>query len=159
MRKTLDWISVALLAVLVWITWRAVYGPVPLPARIPAHFNAAGQPDAWGNPASVWLLPVVAVALYCIISVVALFPSAFNFPMRVSPANRARLEGVTLRMISWVKLELCCLFLFIQWSILDSVQSGRGTLSPVIMPVFLVAIFGTVIVHAVAVFRAARTPR
>jgi uncharacterized membrane protein len=156
MRKPLEWIGLAVLAVLVGITVWALYGPVALPARIPTHFNAAGQPDSWGNPSSLWLLPVVAMALYGLISAVQHFPSAFNLPRRVSPANRARLEAITLHMISWVKLELACLFLFIQWSIVESVRGGKASIPPLIAPIFLVVVFATVITHAVALFRAVR---
>jgi len=59
-------------------------------------------------------------------------------------------------MMAWVKVELVCLFLYIQWSIIQSVRGGRAALSPVIVPIFLVAVFATIAAHAVAVFRAAR---
>jgi uncharacterized membrane protein len=136
-----------------------VYGPYPLPQRIPTHFNVGGQPDGWGPPSTLWLLPAVGVGLYLLISVVALFPASFNYPLRVTAASRSRLEGLTLRMISWIKVELAGLFLFIQWSIIQSVRMGHGTLSVGIVPVFLVVVFATIAVHAIAVYRAARVVR
>jgi hypothetical protein len=101
----------------------------------------------------------VGVGLYLLISVVALFPASFNYPLRVTAASRSRLEGLTLRMISWIKVELAGLFLFIQWSIIQSVRMGHGTLSVGIVPVFLVVVFATIAVHAIAVYRAARVVR
>ena len=137
MRNGLEAIGVALLALLGWITWSALYGPNPLPERIPTHFMANGQPNAWGPPAVLWLLPAVAAFVYLLISVVGLFPGSFNFPVRATPASRPRLEALTIRMI-------------------QSVRAGHAALSPIIVPVFLVVVFGTVIAHLVAVFRAAR---
>jgi uncharacterized membrane protein len=155
-RKTLEAIGVVLLALLAGITWNAVDGPNPLPQRIPTHFNAMGEPNAWGSPSALWLLPAVAAFVFLLISLVSLFPAAFNFPVRATPANRSRLVALTIRMLAWIKVELACLFLSIQWTIIESVRGGHAALPPLIVPVFLVAVFGTIGVHAVAVFRAAR---
>jgi hypothetical protein len=98
----------------------------------------------------------VAAGLYLFISLAALFPAAFNFPVRVTPKNRPRLEALTLRMISCLKAELAGLFLFIQWSIIESVRGGRASLSPLLVPVFMVAVFANIVWHMVAIFRASR---
>jgi len=157
MRKVFEVIYLGAIAVLWWMTWGALGGPERLPGRIPTHFNAAGEPNAWGPPGALWLLPAVALGLYLLISLVALFPSAFNFPVRVTPVNRPLLEALTLQMIACLKAELACLFLYIQWAILASVRNGRASLSPLIVPLFLVAVFANIGWHMVAIFRAART--
>jgi len=157
MRKTFEAIALAAIAVLWAITWRALDGPIPLPGRIPTHFNAAGEPNAWGPPGTLWLLPAVGAGLYLSISLVASFPAAFNFPVRVTPRNRPRLEALTLQMISCLKAELAGLFLTIQWMIIESARSGRSSLSPLIVPVFLVAVFANIGWHVVAIVRTSRT--
>jgi uncharacterized membrane protein len=68
MRKTLEAISMGALAVLIWSTYRALTGPIRLPARIPTHFNLAGQPDSWGTPAMLLLLPALGVGLYLLMT-------------------------------------------------------------------------------------------
>jgi uncharacterized membrane protein len=156
MRKAFEAVALVAIAILIAITWLALNGDNPLPGRIPTHFNAAGEPNAWGSPATLWLLPVVAAGLYLLISLVALFPAAFNFPVRVTPLNRPRLEALTLRMISCLKAELAGLFLTIQWMIIASVRGGRAGLSPLIVPLFLVAVFANLGWHLVAIFRASR---
>ena len=157
MRKTLEAIGLAALAVLFWVTYRAFNGPDRLPARIPTHFDLAGQPNGWGSPSSLLLLPAVALAIYLSITLVSRFPSAFNYPVRVTPENHAQLEALALGMVAWLKVELVCLFTWIQWSILEDVRNGRSSLSPALLPVSIVAVFGTVGWHIVAMFRAART--
>ena len=157
MRKTLEAISLGALAVLFWVTYHALHGPDPLPDRIPTHFDAAGNPNGWGSPSSLLLLPAVALAIYLSITLVSRFPSAFNYPVRVTPENHARLEALALGMVSWLKMEMVCLFTWIQWSILEDVRQGQGGLSPALLPVSIVAVFGTVGWHIVAMFRAART--
>ena len=156
MRKTLEAIALGALAFLAWITYRALYGPNPLPDRIPTHFNLAGQPDAWGSPSSLVLLPAVAAGLYLLITLAGLLPVSFKAPIRMTAENRACLEALTHQMLAWFKVCLLCLFAWIQWSILDGVRQGRFSLSPVIVAVFLVAIFGGVGWHIAAMIRAGR---
>jgi uncharacterized membrane protein len=157
MRKTLEFIALAALVLLFWITYSALYGPDPLPDRIPIHFNAAGQPNAWGPPLSLLLLPVVAVSLYLLITLVSQFPGGFNFPVRATEESRPRLEAIARQMILWLKAELVCLFAWIQWSIIDGARQGTFSLSPWLVPLSLAAIFGTAIAHIVAMIRAGRT--
>ena len=156
MRKNLEIIGLAALAVICWITATAYYGPTHLPDKIPTHFNLVGNPDGWGSPATLLLLPIIAMFTYALITVVSFFPATFNYPVRVTPVNRARLQALSLQMVAWLKVDLACLFTWLQWSILDTVRTGHGRLSPWIVPIFLVVVFGTCIAHVVAMFRAAR---
>ncbi len=156
MRTYLEIIGLAMLAVLCWITWQALYGPNRLPARIPTHFDAAGTPNGWGPPSTLLLLPAMALVIYALIAVVSLFPSAFNYPVRVTPENRPRLQALSLQMVAWLMFDLACFFTWLQWSILNTVRSGQGRLSVWIVPLFLVVVFGTCIAHIVAMFRTAR---
>jgi uncharacterized membrane protein len=157
MRKTLEALGIAALALLAWVTYRANYGPAPLPPTIPTHFAFDGRPNAWGSLATLWLLPAIGIGVYLVISLVALFPASFNYPVRVTPANRPRLQALTLLMIAWIKFELAGLFLYIQWSIIQSVRDGRMAISPFIVPISIGAIFATVAIFIVAILRIART--
>ncbi len=158
MRKSLEAISLGGLAFLFWITWRALYGPQPLPGKIPTHFDLAGEPNGWGSPSTLLLLPAVALAFYLLITLVSQFPSAFNYPVRVTAENRPRLQARALEMIAWLKTELVCLFTWIQGSTIEAAQRGHGGLPPALLPVSLVTVFGTVAWHIVAMFRAGRGP-
>jgi hypothetical protein len=101
------------------------------------------------------VFPAFAVVLYLLMSLVARFPSAFNFPVRVTPYNRQRLEALALNMIAWLKAEMVVLFMWIEWSAIRAARSPDHQFSPLLMPVALVAIFTTCIAHIIAMFRAA----
>ncbi len=156
MRKVLEGVGLGALALLIWITYDALAGPSHLPDRIPTHFDAAGNANGWGSPATLLLLPILAVGLYLLITVVSMFPASFNYPVRVTAENRERLQGLTLNMVTWLKTELACLFAAIQWAILQAVRSGEGRLPVLLVPGFLVLIFGTALWHIFALFRAAQ---
>ncbi len=155
MRRNLEAIGLVTLTFLAWITYRALYGPTRLPDKIPTHFDLAGNPNAWGSPSTLWLLPVIATAIYGLITLVSLFPSAFNYPVRVTPENRPRLQTLSLEMVAWLKAELVVFFTWLQWCILATVRDGHGRLSPWIVPAFLVLVFGTCIGYIVAMVRTA----
>lgn len=155
MRKTLEFVGLAALAVLCWMTYSALYGVDRLPDRVPTHFDPAGNANAWGSPVGIVVLPVIAGGLYLLMSVVSRFPDAFHFPVRSTPMNIARLQAVTLDMIAWLKVELVCLFMVLQWVFIQAARSGQGHLFPMILPVFIVVIFGTIGWHLVSLFRAA----
>jgi len=154
MRKVLEVLSLAALIFLIFITVRAFYGPDRLPDRIPTHFNAAGQADGWGSPRMLLIFPAFAAAIYLLMSLVSRFPAAFNFPVRVTPLNRKRLEELALNMIAWLKAEVVVFFTWIAWSAINAARSPDQRLSPVLMPMLLGAVFVTCAVHTVAIFKA-----
>ncbi len=156
MRKTLESAALLLLLFTGAITVRAIMGPGSLPARIPTHFNAAGQPDGWGTPGMLWVLPVVAAVIYILMTLVGRYPGSFNFPMRATPAARRQLETIALNMIGWLKLEVLGLFAWIQYQTLQFARRGHGTLPALFLPAVLVAVFGTIAWHIAAMRRVAR---
>ena len=158
MRKSLEAVALAALAFQAWITYRAFFGPDPLPAKIPTHFDAAGNPNAWGSPATLLFFPAIAVFIYLLFTVVTRFPAAFNYPVRVTAQNRARLEQLALQMIAWLKLEIVLLFAVIQWGIIQAARHPTTTTPASWMPFMLIAVFATIGWHIASMFRAGRGP-
>jgi len=155
MRKTLEAIGLIALVVLVWLTYQALAGPTRLPDRIPTHFDAAGNPNGWGSPAMLMLLPIVAIGLHLGITVVSRIPSAFHYPVRVTRVSLPRIQCLTLEMITCIKAELACLFATLQWWMIQAARNNEGQLPPLLMPGFIVLIFGTIGGYLFAVIRAA----
>ncbi len=156
MRRTPEILSLVALAAIFVVTGLALYGPNRLPALIPTHFGAAAQPDGWGSPHTLLLFPAIAAILYLLMTWVARHPSSFNFPMRVTPRNRQQLETVALNMIAWLKVEVTCIFAWVEWGAIRAARHPEQRFSPLLMPIFIALVFATVIGHVVAMFRAAR---
>lgn len=157
MRKILEAAALVALVALGWITYRALYGLDRLPERVPTHFDAAGNPNGWGSPVMMVILPFMAAAIYLILTMAAQFPGAFHYPVRVTTANLPRMQELTLNLLSWIKVEMVCLFAVLQEVFIQSARSGEGHLFPKVIPVALVVIFGTVGWHLLAVIRGAST--
>ncbi len=145
MRKTLEVACLGLLAVLFWISYSALNGSEPLPDRIPTHFNIAGQPNAWGSRDFLWFLPFVAAGLYLLLTVLGNIRfRRYNLPVPVTESNLPFIQGQTIVMVAWIKCEILCLMTCVQWSIVQSARNGTFRVSPLLIPIFLVAIFLTV---------------
>jgi hypothetical protein len=153
MRKILYAISLIALAVLVWITYDALYGPNHLTGRIPTHFGIDGTPNAWGEPRMLLLLPAVAIFLYLLMTITSRFPNAFNYPVRVTPQNRAQLQAIALNMVALLTTETVCLFAGLHYQIILSVRQQTNTISVAFMPGALIIIFGTIVFHIAAMRR------
>jgi uncharacterized membrane protein len=155
MRKLLELLSAAILATLLWITYAALYGSNRLTSRIPTHFGPDGQPNAWGEPKMLLLLPLLAIGIYTLMTVVSRFPNAFNYPVRVTPLNRNRLQKIALTMIASLKAETLLLFLSIQYFSIQTAHLQSNSLPPSLMPAGLVVVFATIAIHIAAMRRAA----
>lgn len=156
MRKTLEAVSLVALLTLWGLTAFALFGPRALPDRIPTHFNAAGVPDGWGTPSMLWVMPGIGLVLYGLMTLVARFPGSFNYPARVTPTTRPALEALALRMIVALKAEVIIIFAWIQYQTLELLRGSQSSLMPVLLPLAIVLVFGTIGWHIFAMRRTAR---
>jgi uncharacterized membrane protein len=144
MRKTLEVVGLGMLAVLYWMTYAALNGANRLPDRIPTHFDISGQPNAWGPPGFLWFLPAVGAGLYILLTVLGSIRfRRYNLPVAVTEANLPFIQEQTGLMVAWIKCEMLCMFVYLQWSIVQSARDGTFRLSPLLIPVFLAVIFST----------------
>lgn len=59
----------------------AAYAYPRAPERIPTHWGLDGQPDAWGGPASLFLVPAMAAGIWLLMGVLPrLDPGRANYP-------------------------------------------------------------------------------
>lgn len=157
MRKTMEVVGLGMLAVLYWITYAAMNGPERLPDRIPTHFDISGQPNAWGSPTILWLLPIVGTVVYLLITVLASIRfGSYNLPVAVTENNLPFIQDQTSEMITWIKVEVLCLFCYIQWGMIQAARSREFRLSPALVPVSLVVILGTVGWYLTSMIRGAK---
>ncbi|HEY1577977.1 MAG TPA: DUF1648 domain-containing protein [Terracidiphilus sp.] len=157
MRKTMEVLGILILGYLFWITYGALNGADRLPDRIPTHFDISGQPNGWGSPQALWILPVVGLGLFLLMTALAAIRfTRYNLPVRVTRANLPFIYEQTAAMVAWIKFEMLCLFVYIQSGIIKGVRAGEFHLPPMMIPAFLVAVFATVGWHLVVIIRGAR---
>lgn len=154
MKRVLESAAIVAWMALVYLVVAALYGGNKLPPRIPTHFGLNGQPDGWGGPESLWMLPIVGTLIALMMTVVTRFPQSFNYPVRMTRENQARLQELALGMIAWLRLEVLCLFAWIEWATIESARQTRLGLPTGLLLVSIIVIFGTIGAHIVGMVRA-----
>jgi hypothetical protein len=102
----------------------------------------------------------VGVFVYLLMTLVSWFPSAFNYPVRVTVANRDRLQALALGMIAWLKAEVLGLMCWIQMATIDAARQGHaGSALNWLVPVTIALLFLTIGWHIAAMFRVNRPYR
>jgi hypothetical protein len=157
MRNWLEGIALLVLGLHIAITVRALFGSDQLPERIPIQFDATGHPVGWGSPAMLLLLPAITLIIYLLFTVVTRFPGAFNYPVKVTVFNRVRMQNLALDMMAWLKVEIVGLLTWMQWVTVE-IARDPGRYIPGMTPAALVAVFATVSVYIVMMFRVGREP-
>lgn len=125
-----------------------------LPERVPTHFNAAGEPDAWGSPITLVVLLGVSVGLWLGLTILQRFPHLYNFPWPITESNAAEQYRLMRSLLIWLKAELTWLFAYLTWG---AVQTARGEvdgLNPLFLPIVIGGIIGTVILFLTRAARA-----
>jgi uncharacterized membrane protein len=89
-----------------------------LPARIPTHFNTAGEADGWGSPNTLWILllsQVLIGAFFLMIPLLALrFPTSCNIGSvklsDLSAEQQDRIAPLFTHMMGNMSVLACLLF-------------------------------------------------
>lgn len=153
MRRIVEWIGLTALAVMLWNTGQALYGPHPLPESIPTRFSLLGHPVAWSSPTILLLPPVITGLLYLLLSVVARYPEHFNYPVEVTEGNRRHLQMLALELLTVLKLEVVYSFVFVQQAYILAARYTHG-LPVALLPTLLVVFIGTVAWYVIAMLKA-----
>lgn len=154
MRKTLATIGLTTLALQAWGYWQDSFGPNHLPDRIPVHFDAAGNPNGWGSPSSLIFLPVLSLALFLFLTLIARLPSVFNYPVEVTEENRDTLQRLTVDLLAWMRTELVCTFALVQWMVSHLARHPEPVMFSFIFIAPLGMLLATVVWFIVAILRA-----
>jgi uncharacterized membrane protein len=120
--SVLNGLSIALV-IASWLIPILLYSS--LPETIPSHFNFKGEVDGWGNRKIIFLLPVISVVIYTLITVVQCHPEIHNYTSNINESNAPENYSRSVNMLAWVKLICMLLFLIVEGI---SIQAAIGKL-------------------------------
>jgi len=118
-----------------------------LPDTMPHHFGIDGKPDAYGPKKILMILPLVSIFLFALLTVAEKFPHIGNYPYKITTQNAVRQVSLARKLILSLKAEIIWLFLYIEWA---AIQTGLGRAAGLgvwFFGVFMILIFGTLIVY------------
>lgn len=110
------------------------------PNSVAIHYNALGQADSFGPRWLLLILPLTALLTYIGMTYLNKFPHVFNFPVEVSERNAEVLYTIGKRTISFMKMTICLLVLYITFSLISSMIFHRSGVNVFIILIFLLCI-------------------
>ena len=132
-------VGVSLYLILAWST---------IPAKIPAHYDAAGVVNRWGSKSELIVLPIISWLIYGMITLIERFPQAWNTGIRVTEGNRAVVYRLLKNLIACVKMITLSIF-----SCLTVLSSLARNLPMWFLLAFIVLLFGTIAYYNVKLTR------
>ena len=117
-----------------------------LPESLPTHYSFSGEIDAWGGKSSVLFLPLIAVGLFILITLVGFFPKIWNLPVKLTPENKERVLTRTKDMMAFIKMVTVAVFCYLTY-----VTASLGPLSQPVIVAFLVILFSGVLIYFIYV--------
>lgn len=138
-------IGIFVLLFLVCQWWEA------LPQRIPTHFGAGGEPDAWGSKSSLLIITIVAIATYGLLTILNRYPHTFNYLVEITEANAEEQYRMARQLMAVLKVEITWMFAYIQWITIQVAlgkASGLGSLFLLITMIVLLGSLGVYLYKA-----------
>lgn len=96
---------------------------------MPTHYDAKGNPDAWGSKSSLILIATVAIVLYAGLTVLNRYPHLFNFPVTITERNYIKQYQLAKSLVTALKLSMMGTFFYIQLQtirVANELQVGLG---------------------------------
>lgn len=108
-----------------------------LPDVIPTHFNAEGKADNYGNKISVIILPLVALFINLLFSVLTFIPHVINYSVKITEENAVRQYTLVARLLRLFKCLINILFLYISYTTIQAAFNKEVMLGKYFLPFIL----------------------
>lgn len=123
-RTTTDLILELLTLAVLIFSWVDIIIHYPkLPGNIPIHFNGSGQPDAWGDPSTIFLLPIIGTLICIGLFYLNRFPHIFNYPQKITENNAKEMYQKATMMMRILNLTTILILTFISY---QTIQTALG---------------------------------
>ena len=135
-------VAFLILALVVWglIIWFVKQAP----DVVPTHFDASGNPNAWGSPLGI-VIPCGIISIGGIIMMIlCYFPKYFNLAEKhKTPRNYA----LSIRMLRIFSLLMLLLTLVVAWTSLRSTSHSPIPVFSIVGIMVIVAIYTSIATH------------
>ena len=137
-------VAFLILAIIVWglIIWFVKQAP----DVVPTHFDASGNPNAWGSPIGIIFPCSIITISGAVMLILCYYPKSFNLSEKYkTPRNIA----ISVRMLRIYGLLMLLLTLAIAWTSLRSTSHSPIPIITIVTIMVIVAIVTTIATHRV----------
>ena len=115
-----------------------------LPAQVPSHYNALGEPDAWSSRGFVFVPLLIGSILWVGLHVLEKFPHIHNYS-GLTKINAEPLYKNSMLMLNFIKNEFMLIFTIGSWNDIHVANGNDSFLGVWELPLTLLIIFGTLL--------------
>lgn len=145
--EVIGWCALVAMWALILLTYEK------LPEIIPTHYNSNGIIDGYGNKSSIWILPIVASALFIGMTFLNMFPHIFNYLTTITEENALRQYAIATRMMRYVKLALVIVIGYLVSKTIYIANVAEGGLGSYFTPLMFGVIFIPIAYYLFAMIR------
>ena len=140
--------AIVSLSCLVGVTLYLILAWNTIPAKVPMHYNAAGEVNQWGSKSGLIIFPIISWMIFGMITLIERYPQIWNTGVRITKENRDQVYRLLKDLIAWVKMITLSIFGFL------TVLSALARNLPVwFLLVFVVLLFGVIAYYIVRITR------
>lgn len=144
--RAVEWLCAILLGAL-WVLTIYVY--FDMPQTIPTHFNAMGEPDAYGDKGTLFILAVLGTLIYAGMTALNKIPHVFNYLTTITAENAREQYILSTRMLRFIKLMVLFIFnsivLYAYFSSTGEMKGAGSWFLPIIFSFLLLPLIYLVI--------------
>lgn len=123
-----------------------------LPSQVPAHYNALGEVDRWGDKWEMLILPIIAIMLWVGMTILEKYPHVYNYINLTKENVRNQYLNARL-MINILKNIITLVFVYLTWKDVQIALDNDHSLGAWFMPVFLTVILVPLIYFIIRSFQ------
>lgn len=128
-----------------------------MPERIPMHFNAQGQADRMGSKYALFMVPLIGLALYTLLTALGRSPQLYNYPVKITAENKSFQYGLAVRFIRLLKTVLMLLLAALTMMLSAVAMGSIKNLGVGFLPLFFIAIISPIVWYVSKAYKGNRT--
>lgn len=140
-----------LILISLWMMTLLIFSKFP--DIIPIHYNFEGQPDNYGNKATIFLFPILSTLLFVGMTILNKFPHIFNYPIKITHQNAERQYTIATRLIRYLKFIIVVSFAIIAFMTSQTANGRISGLGIWFLPLFIGLIYIPMIFAIVKLFK------
>jgi uncharacterized membrane protein len=143
-------IALGIIAIIAITAW----GYFTLPRIIITHYGLSGTPNAYGGKEPLLIVPIIAVCVAVLLTVLSRYPHLSNYPWPITAENAPRQYALTRLLMLWIAFEMVWILCGLEWILIQAAQGSPPNALLLLIPAMLLTFIVTIILYYRAALRA-----
>jgi hypothetical protein len=129
------------------------YNSIDSNTLVPIHGNFFGEVDRWGDRSNLWIIPLIGLGLYILMSISQKYPTIINYPCKITEKNANYIYRMGVQLVRHIKVFITLTFTYIS-NIFYRMAIGKDAkLNMFIVYMLFAGIFLLVIIYTIKMRR------